>query len=129
MIRKAEAEDAGVLAALAAQMWTDNEPDDLSREFRELMQSGEAACFLGYAGDRPVAFAQCQLRHDYAEGTDSSPVGYLEGVIADADKGESGYVEALFVEEPLRRQGLGTYILKEAKGKPSLCEVFVASNA
>ena len=27
-----------------------------------------------------MGFAQCQLRHDYVEGTDSSPVGYLEGI-------------------------------------------------
>jgi len=37
-------------------------------------------------------------------------------VIADVDKGTLGYVNALFVEEPLRRQGLGTYLLKEAEG-------------
>ena len=37
------------------------------------------------------------------------------GVIADAEKGDSGSVAALFVEEPLRRKGLGTYLLKEAE--------------
>ena len=40
---------------------------------------------------------------------------FAAGVIADADKGEIGSVDALFVEEPLRRQGLGTYLLKEAE--------------
>ena len=39
----------------------------------------------------------------------------LAGVIADADAGESGFVEALFVEAPLRRQGLGTYLLNKAE--------------
>jgi GNAT superfamily N-acetyltransferase len=38
---------------------------------------------------------------------------FMAGVIADADKGESVFVEALFVEELLRRQGLGTYLMKE----------------
>lgn len=37
------------------------------------------------------------------------------GVIADVNKGAYGFVEALFVEEPLRRQGLGTYLLEEAE--------------
>ena len=37
------------------------------------------------------------------------------GVIADAEKGDSGSIDALFVEEPLRRKGLGTYLLKEAE--------------
>ena len=31
------------------------------------------------------------------------------------DKGESGFIETLFVEEPFRRQGLGTYLLREAE--------------
>ena len=40
---------------------------------------------------------------------------FAAGVIADADKGEIGSVDALFVEEPLRLQGLGTCLLKEAE--------------
>jgi GNAT superfamily N-acetyltransferase len=37
------------------------------------------------------------------------------GVIADTEKGDIGSIVALFVEEPLRRKGLGTYLLKEAE--------------
>ena len=40
---------------------------------------------------------------------------FAAGVIAEVDKGESGSVDALFVEEPLRLHGLGTYLLKEAE--------------
>ena len=40
---------------------------------------------------------------------------FAAGVIADVDKGELGSVNALFVEEPLRRQGLGTYFLNAAE--------------
>ena len=40
---------------------------------------------------------------------------FAAGVIADAEKGDSGSIDALFVEEPLRRKGLGTYLLKEAE--------------
>ena len=40
---------------------------------------------------------------------------FAAGVIADAEKGDSGFIDALFVEEPLRRKGLGTYLLKEAE--------------
>ena len=39
----------------------------------------------------------------------------IAGVIADVDKGECGFVEALFVEEPLRLQGLGTFLLREVE--------------
>lgn len=40
---------------------------------------------------------------------------FAAGVIADAEKGDCGFVNALFVEEPLRGKGLGTYLLKEAE--------------
>ena len=36
--------------------------------------------FLAYSEETAVGFAQCQLRHDYVEGTETSPVGYLEGI-------------------------------------------------
>ena len=96
MIRRAQTDDACVLAALAVQMWTDHDPDELGREFRELLQKDDAAYFLAYADGRPIAFAQCQLRHDYVEGTDSSPVGYLEGV---------------FVSEGFRMRGFAAELL------------------
>ncbi len=96
MIKRAETEDAGVLAALAIRMWTEHEPEELTEEFRELLGNGDAACFLKYLDGRPVAFAQCQLRHDYVEGTNSSPVGYLEGV---------------FVAEGCRRQEIAAELL------------------
>ena len=40
---------------------------------------------------------------------------FAAGVIADVNKGSYAYVDALFVEEPLRRRGLGTYFLKEVE--------------
>ncbi len=42
----------------------------------------------------------------------------MAGAIADMHKGVYGYIDALFVEEPLRWQGLGTYLLREAE-KPA----------
>ena len=40
---------------------------------------------------------------------------FIAGVMADVDKGGNGFVHALFVEEPLRRQGLGTYFMQEVE--------------
>lgn len=78
-IRKATNADSLTLAQLASQMW-DASPAELAPEFSGLTQSAEAACFLAFEGDAPIGFAQCQLRHDYVEGCDTSPVGFLEGV-------------------------------------------------
>ena len=95
MIKRARIEDAAALAALAVQMWTDHPPKALVKDFRELIQNDDAACFLKYIGGQPVAFAQCQLRHDYVEGTDSSPVGYLEGIFVAEAYRKKGYAAEL----------------------------------
>ena len=39
----------------------------------------------------------------------------IAGVMADVHKGDYCFVDALFVEQTLRRQGLGTYLLREAE--------------
>ncbi len=95
MIKRAEIEEADALAALARQLWPEHGPDELSEEFRELITSDDAACFLKYVDYRPVAFAHCQLRHDYVEGTAGSPVGYLEGIFVSEGYRMKGYAADL----------------------------------
>lgn len=52
--------------------------------------------FLAWSNHNAIGFAQCGLRHDYVEGTKSSPVGYLEGI---------------FVIESQRKQGIAKELL------------------
>ena len=80
MIRKAAPEDSSDIARLARLLWPDHSLSELEAELAQLLTQRSAAVFLCLDEDSPVGFAQCQLRHDYVEGTDSSPVGYLEGV-------------------------------------------------
>lgn len=95
MIRKAEIKDLPILAELACQLWPDHTLEEMRSEFAEIIAKPDAAFFLAYADNVPVGFAQCQLRHDYVEGTDSSPVGYLEGIyVADGNR-KQGVAKAL----------------------------------
>ena len=80
MVRKAKAEDAEALAGLAIQMWGDHTIADLADEFRGIVAKEDAVCFIKLVDDKPIAFAQGQLRYDYVEGTENSPVGCLEGI-------------------------------------------------
>lgn len=95
MMKQATKEDAFVLAKLAIQMWEDNEIEELAEHFESLAADEEAACFLKYADDKAVGFAQCQLRHDYVEGTETSPVGYLEGILVEEAYRHKGYAKEL----------------------------------
>ena len=108
MIRKAENKDLPTLAELAGFLWPEHTAQELRAELAEIMKKPDAAFFLAFEQERPtecsfpfaeetaVGFAQCQLRHDYVEGTDSSPVGYLEGI---------------FVADGYRKQGIARHLL------------------
>ena len=74
MIRKASKSDTRVIADLAVLLWEDNSVDDLVNEFSEILSKDNAQIFLKYENDVPVGFAQCQLRYDYVEGTQTTPV-------------------------------------------------------
>ena len=95
VIRRGERKDGLAAGMLAGRLW-DHDPGELSRELAELMGSENAAVFLAWDGELPVGFAQAQLRTDYVEGTESSPVGYLEGI---------------YVEPEARRQGVARQLL------------------
>lgn len=91
MIRRAEPADLDQLTALTIALWPDCDPEERWNDMADLLASSEAAIFLLMDGETAVGFAQCQLRHDYVEGTDSSPVGYLEGIYVDeAHRGRGG---------------------------------------
>ena len=100
MIRKAEIKDLPILAESACQLWPDNTVEEMQAEFAEIIAKPDATFFLAYAGETAIGFAQCQLRHDYVEGTDSSPVGYLEGIyVADRCRKQGIARELLFACE------------------------------
>lgn len=95
LIRKAEREDVMDLAQLSIHLWPGHEIAEMAAEFKKLAAMDDAALFLAIE-EKAVGFAQCQLRCDYVEGTDSSPVGYLEGI---------------FVEKPYRSRGCARALL------------------
>jgi len=81
VIREAEAGDAPVWIAMRAQLWPDESARLLAQEANTYFASrGRAIALLAFAGDNEaVGFAEATIRTDYVNGTDSSPVGFLEG--------------------------------------------------
>lgn len=98
MVRKAGKADAFALAELAIKMWPDNTISGLQSEFLDIICSDNAVCFIQYVDQKEVGFAQCQLRYDYVEGTDSSPVGYLEGIFVEEEYRHKGYAKELLTQ-------------------------------
>ncbi len=93
-IVKAEVKDTPEVARLSLLLWPEHDKEEMEQEFRELIQKDDAAVFLAQDGES-VGFAQCQLRRDYVEGTESSPVGYLEGIFVTESCRNRGYARAL----------------------------------
>lgn len=98
MIKRGKEEDISVLAELAIQMWESHSAAEMAEDLAEIMAKEDAQFFIKYEREIPVGFAQCQLRHDYVEGTESSPVGYLEGIFVRADYRHRGYAGELLRE-------------------------------
>lgn len=113
MIRKAAFSDAATVTSLSLKLWPENDYEEMFREFQDYLCSPECTLFLAFDGESPIGFAQCQLRHDYVEGTDSSPVGYLEGI---------------FVLDGYRRRGIAGMLLSacESWAKEIGCTEFAS---
>lgn len=108
MIRKAAEADRASLAKL----WGNHSEEELSAEISGLLLLTGTAFFLAEEDGQPVGFAQCQLRHDYVEGTDSSPAGYLEGI---------------FTEEAVRGKGIAALLVRcESRAKEKGCTEFAS---
>lgn len=97
MIKKATIKESRILAELAIQMWDSHTVDELAAEFAETLQIGKEVFFIKYLENEPVGFAQGALRTDYVEGTESSPVGYLEGIFVCENHRHKGYAGELLL--------------------------------
>ena len=84
--------------SLAIQMWKSHTVEDLTKIFCEHIRKGKNIIFLAISEEHIVGFAQCGLRFDYVEGTDSSPVGYLEGIFVLEEYKKRGYAKELLGE-------------------------------
>lgn len=113
MVKKAGKNEIKPLADLAAMLWNGHSVNELIHEFSEMISRGNVQFFLEFIHNEPVGFAQCQLRHDYVEGTETTPVGYLEGI---------------YVKEEYRRQGYAGELLAvcEAWAKEQGCREFAS---
>ena len=95
MIIQANCDDALTVAKLALNMWPSHTIGELTTDFEQILADQNSVVFLLYIEKNAVGFAQSQLRFDYVEGTDSSPVGYLEGIYIANDFRSKGYGKTL----------------------------------
>lgn len=108
-IRPVDIDSVAALAELRAALWPDDDvPAHLREALDALEQSGRAVAYLAFDADgAAIGFAEATLRQDYVNGTDSSPVGFLEGlyVVPAARRGGVGRALVAAVERWTRECG------------------------
>jgi aminoglycoside 6'-N-acetyltransferase I len=100
VIRRATSEDKSDWLRMRQALWPEAPAEYLSYDMDAKLANSNYVIFLASEADgRPVAFIEAGLR-DYAEGCESSPVGYIE---------------AWFVDEHVRGQKLGRDLIRAAE--------------
>lgn len=65
---------------MATKIWENDKTSELTEEFMENAKDENSTCFLKFIDEKAVTFANVALKYYYVEGTETSPVGYLEGI-------------------------------------------------
>ncbi|WP_425479337.1 aminoglycoside 6'-N-acetyltransferase [Lysobacter enzymogenes] len=78
-MRAAVAADRAGWARLRAQLWPQQRLEDLAEELDDWFEDARLAAFVAQDDDGLCGFAEASLRSDYVNGTESSPVAFLEG--------------------------------------------------
>lgn len=88
---------------LAYLLWPDTDYEDLVTDFRCKLTSVNECCFLyveGLENKEYFGFVQVSLRNDYVEGSNSTPVAYIEGI---------------YIDERYRRKGIAKKLVEAAE--------------
>jgi aminoglycoside 6'-N-acetyltransferase I len=96
IIRQLTGSDRAVWVRMRAALWPDETPASLSEGIDEILGSGDAWGFIAEGADgTPAGFAEIAIRK-YANGCESRPVPFLEGI---------------WVAPPFRRHGVGAQLI------------------
>lgn len=100
LIRLYRPEDYAEWLRMRLSLWPDGSEAAWQNEMREMLADPHQPVFVAERpGGKLGGFLEVSLRR-YADGCDSSPVGYLEG---------------WYVDEDLRRQGVGAQLVRAAE--------------
>ena len=94
-IKKMQIGDIEKTISIVKKLFINSDIGELKKEFMQYLEKNDTVIYVCYLENEIIAFAQCQLRYDYVEGTDSSPVGYLEGIFVDEEYRHNGYAKEL----------------------------------
>jgi aminoglycoside 6'-N-acetyltransferase I len=107
IIEKANKTNLDKVTNLAMKLWPDNVWIDLRTEFEELLESRKDIVYLAVVEGTYIGFIHMSLRFDYVEGSNSSPVGYIEGIYVDENHRNKGVSKKLVEAGEVWSKSLG----------------------
>ncbi|SFC90838.1 aminoglycoside 6'-N-acetyltransferase I [Bosea sp. CRIB-10] len=81
---------------LRRSLWPEPSAGSHRVDIRDLLDRSDSVAFLARDDDgRAIGLAEAALRHDYVNGCETSPVGFLEGIYVVSDQRSRGVARAL----------------------------------
>jgi len=93
--------------SMALALWPDNEENELMDEFHKMLSSKKEQAFIYKLDDVYIGFINLSIRNDYVEGSNSTPVGYVEGIYVKPEYRNNGIAKELITkgEEWVKAKG------------------------
>ncbi len=99
-IVQTDSSSLGVWVELASRLFTGHAAGELEAEYAEFLATGKETGFLCLKNGQAVGFMNLSVRQDYVNGTDGSPVAFLE---------------AIYVLPEWRRRGVARQLIARAE--------------
>ena len=96
LVERAGAEHVAGWATLRAALWPGDGEDEHRAEIAGMLADGEHhVAFVALDGGEVVGFAEASVRRDHVNGTETSPVAFLEGIAVAPGRRREGIARTL----------------------------------
>lgn len=95
-ITQTRVEDRADWLAMRVALWPEGSEDDHRADIEAYFETGgSSVCLVASDGGTILGFAEADLRHDYVNGCETSPVAFLEGIYVRPEARGRGVAKAL----------------------------------
>lgn len=84
--------------SMALALWPDNGKNELKDEFQKILSSTKEQAFIYKLDNEYIGFINLSIRTDYVEGSNSSPVGFVEGIYVKPEYRNRGIAKKLIIK-------------------------------